>query len=173
MNEKIFIGYEYKDIAVKPEMESVYADGYKNFGWSLESTLAPSMGIGTVGMKFKRDRKISSKAELTRLERQFDSSVDEINSLESSKSVKASIVGFSIGIVGSAFMAGSVFAVTHQSPLIALCIILAIPGFLGWILPYFCYRTIQKKKSAQAAPLIEQKYDEIYQICKKANGLLA
>lgn len=173
MNEKNFIGYEYKDIAVKPEMESVYADGYENFGWSLESTSAPSTGIGTVSMKFKRDRKISSKTELTRLERQFDSSVDEINRLEASKSVKASIVSFSLGIIGSAFMAGSVFAVTHQPSLIVWCIILAIPGFLGWILPYFCYRAIHKGKSAQVAPLVEQKYDEIYQICKKANSLLA
>lgn len=172
MSEKNFIGYEYKDISTKQEMESVYADGYENFGWNLEGTSSPSAGMGTVSMKFKRDRKISNKAELTRLERQFDCSVEEINSLEASKAVKASIVAYSLGIIGSAFMAGSVFAVTHQPPIVALCIILAIPGFLGWILPYFCYRAIRKNKTIQVTPLIEQKYDEIYQICKKANGLL-
>lgn len=172
MSEKKFIGYEYKDISVRQEMESVYADGYENFGWSLDSTSSPSTGIGTVSMKFKRDRKIGNKAELTRMERQFDSNVEEINSLEASKSVKASVAAFSIGIIGSAFMAGSVFAVTHQPPMVALCIILAIPGFLGWILPYFCYRAIRRNRSIQVSPLIEQKYDEIYQICKKANGLL-
>lgn len=172
MSEKNFIGYEYKDVSVKKEMESVYADGYENFGWSLESTSAPAAGIGTVNMKFKRDRKISNKAELTRLQRQFDGTVEAINNLESSRTVKASIAAYSIGIIGSAFMAGSVFAVTHQPPMIGLCIILAIPGFIGWILPYFSYRAISRNKSVQVAPVIDQKYDEIYQVCKKANGLL-
>lgn len=172
MSEKIFIGYEYKDISTKLEMESVYADGYENFGWSLDSTSSPSKGLGTVSMKFKRDRKINNKTELTRLQRQFDSGVEEINSLEASKTVRASIVAYTLGMIGSAFMAGSVFAVTHQPPMVALCIILAIPGFLGWILPYFGYYAIRKSKSAQVTPLIEQKYDEIYQICKKANELL-
>lgn len=172
MSEKNFIGYEYKDISVKQEMESVYADGYENFGWSLEGTSSPATGTGTVSMKFKRDRKIGNKAELTRMERQFDSNVEQINSLEASKSVKASVVAYSLGIIGSAFMAGSVFAVTHQPPMVALCIILAIPGFIGWILPYFSYRAIRKNKTIQVTPLIEQKYDEIYQICQKANELL-
>lgn len=172
MSEKNFIGYEYKDISTKLEMESVYADGYENFGWSLDGTSSPSKGIGTVSMKFKRDRKISNKAELTRLQRQFDSSVEEINSLEASKTVRASISAYTLGMIGSAFMAGSVFAVTHQPPMVTLCIILAIPGFLGWILPYFSYCAIRKSKSAQVTPLIEQKYDEIYQVCKKANEML-
>lgn len=172
MSEKNFIGYEYKDISTKLEMESVYADGYENFGWSLDGTSSPTKGIGTVSMKFKRDRKISNKAELTRLQRQFDSSVEEINSLEASKTARASIAAYTLGMIGSAFMAGSVFAVTHQPPMVALCIILAIPGFLGWILPYFSYCAIRKSKSVQVTPLIEQKYDEIYHVCKKANELL-
>lgn len=67
-------------------------------------------------------------------------------------------------------MAGSVFAVT--SDLFALCAILAIPGFLGWIFPYFLYRRIEKKKTAEVTPYIEQKYDELYAVCEKANSLL-
>lgn len=31
-NEANFIGYEYKDVTVKRKMESVYIDGYTNFG---------------------------------------------------------------------------------------------------------------------------------------------
>lgn len=125
---------------------------------------------GSVTMKFKRDRKIRNKAELTRLQRQFDAVASDIVSLDSSKRIKASVVAYIVGIVGTAFMAGSVFSVT--AGLILPCIILAIPAFIGWVLPYFLYRAIEKKKTMAVTPLIDFKYDEIYTVCEKANGLL-
>lgn len=169
-NETNFIGYEYKDITVKRMMESVYADGYSNFGWALEGTSTSVQNVGSVTLKFKRDRKIRNKVELTRLQRQFDACVAEIETLESSKVTGASIAAYLIGIVGTAFMAGSVFA--YQADLLPLTIILAIPGFAGWIIPNFCYRGIRKQKTNKVSPLIDQKYDEIYEACQKANALL-
>lgn len=124
----------------------------------------------SVVMKFKRDRKIRNKSELTRLQRQFDACVSEIQSLEFSKYRKASTVAYVIGVVGTAFMAGSVFAITLN--MVVLCAILAVPGFLGWIIPYLCYRNISKKKTAEITPLIDQKYDELYAVCEKRNALL-
>ena len=61
---------------------------------------------------------------------------------------------------------------TAQPPIIALCILLAIPGFLGWIFPYFVYRKVVRKETEKINPLIEKKYDEIYEICEKGNKLL-
>ncbi len=165
-----FVGYEYKDVTVKRNLESVYADGYTNFGWTLEGTSVPIQSIGSVTMKFKRDRKIRNKAELSRLQRQFDACVAEIENLEFSKVVGASTVAYVIGVVGTAFMAGSVFS--HIAGMLPLSIILAIPGFAGWIIPYFSFVNIRRKKTEQVAPLIDQKYDEIYDVCEKANGLL-
>jgi hypothetical protein len=169
-NENNFIGYEYKDITVKRSMEPIYADGYANFGWVLEGVSTPIQSVGSVTMKFKRDRKIRNKAELSRLQRQFDSCAAEIDALERSQIIGASAAAYSIGILGAAFMAGSVFA--YLANMLPLSVILAIPGFAGWIIPYFCYCTIRKKKTDKTAPLIDQKYDEIYEVSKKANGLL-
>lgn len=169
-NEKNFVGYEYKDVTVKRNMEPVYADGYTNFGWTLEGTSVPFQSVGSVTMKFKRDRKIHNKAELSRLQRQFDSCVAEIETLEHSKVIGASAAAYGIGIIGTAFMAGSVFA--HLANMLPLSVILAIPGFAGWIVPYFCYCSICKKKTDKVAPQIDKKYDEIYEVCEKANGLL-
>ncbi|MEM5768433.1 MAG: hypothetical protein AAGU32_09120 [Bacillota bacterium] len=165
-----FIGYEYKSITIKQAMESVYADSYSSFGWELEDTAAPLAGVAAVTMKFKRDRKIRNKAELTRLQRQFDAIANEIVSLENSKVVGASTVAYIIGVLGTAFMAGSVFA--YLGGMIPLCIILAIPAFIGWIIPYFCFVRICKKKSAELDPLIDQKYDALYEVCEKASSLL-
>lgn len=165
-----FIGYEYRDITIDRDMESLYADGYQNFGWVLDNTSSLYAGLGVVTMKFKRDRKIRNKAELTRLQRQFDACANEITSMEKSKAAGASIAAFSVGIIGTAFMAGATFA--YLGGLIVLCIILAIPGFMGWILPYFLYNSTYAKKTAKVAPLIDSKYDEIYEVCERANSLL-
>ncbi len=164
-----FIGYEYKEITVKRKMESVYSDGYTNFGWQLESTSAPVQSFDSITLKFKRDRKIRNKAELTRLQRQFEAGVGEIERLEFSRTVGASAVAYVIGIAGTAFMAGSVFA--YLAGMLPLSILLAIPGFSGWVLPYFCYLKLHSKKTEQVMPLIDQKYDEIYEVCKNASSL--
>ena len=120
----------------------------------------------------KRDRRILNKMELTRLQRNFEACVAEIGNLEKEKTSRPSVTALTVGILGTAFMAGSTFAVTAQPHRILLCIILAIPGFLGWILPYFLYKAGVRKQTEKMTPLIEEKYDEIYEICEKGNKLL-
>lgn len=171
MNENNFVGYEYKNLTTKQGMESVYADGYRNFGWQMETSSIPEHSLGSVSIKFKRDRKILNKAELTRLQRQFESCVGEIESLEHSKTIGASITAITIGIIGTAFMALSTFS--YLGGMLPLMIILAVPGFIGWIIPYFCYNAMQRSKGSKISPLIDKKYDEIYEVCEKASGLLA
>jgi len=165
-----FVGYEYKSVTVKRDMTNLYTDCFPSFGWTLESKAPALDWVTSVTLKYRRDRKIVNKMELTRLQRQFESQASEINKLETSKTVGASAVAYVIGILGTAFMAGSVFAVT--SGMIPLCIILAVPAFIGWIIPYFCYRRMSAKKAEQVTPLIEQQYDAIYETCEKASALL-
>ena len=167
---KEYVGYEYKEVVSSREMAPVYADGYENFGWELES-FSPSLMVGPSIMKFKRDRKLRNKAELTRLQRQFESCADGIVSLEKSKTATASVAAYTIGVLGAAFMAGATFS--YLAGMIPLMIILAVPATAGWILPYFCYRKLYRSKTIQVTPLIDQKYDEIYEVCEKANSLLA
>lgn len=172
MSEKNFVGYDYIVVTVKQTMESIYADGYANFGWKLERTSIQLSG-GSMVMKFKRDRKISNKAELTRLQGQFDSYISEIESLENPKVIKTSTVAYSIGLLGTAFMPGAVFSITNKPPILAACIIIAAPGLISWIISYFCFAGISMKKTTKITLLIKQKYDEIYKICEKASSLLS
>lgn len=169
-NEKNVVGYEYKDITVKHDSKSMYADGYAHFGWTLEGISTSLQNVGSVTMKFKRNHKLRNKAELTRLQRHFEACIMEIETLERSKIRMASAVAYVIGIAGTAFMAGSVFAYTAN--MLLLSIILAIPGFVGWIIPYYCFRGILSKKTDKVAPFIDKKYHEIHEVCEKANGLL-
>lgn len=167
---KDFIGYEYREVTVKKAMQSVYADSFGSFGWIAEGTEEAAGKVDSVIMKFKRNRKIMNKPELTRLQRQFEACTSEIVSMKRSEKTVAAAFAYIIGVIGTAFMAGSVFAVTGGN--VPLCVVLAVPGFIGWIVPYLIYRTISKKKTEVVEPLIERKYDELYDVCKKAAALL-
>ena len=166
---------------------SMYIDGYANFGWEQDENLstaymqsmphvrnnaALSRNGESVLLHFKRDRKIMNKAELTRLQRNFEDCMRQIETLEKSKMSLAKTVSISVGVAGTIFMAGSTFAVTASPPIIWLCVLLAIPGFAGWILPYFFYKAIVSKRTEIVNPLIEDKYDEAYEICEKGSRLL-
>ena len=168
---KDFIGYEYKSITVKRSSADLFADSYPSFGWTLEGTSLPLGAVNSVTMRFKRDRKIFNKAELTRLQRQFEAQVAEVECLEASKTMGATVAAYIIGILGTAAMAGSVFA--FLADMLALCIVLAVPGFVAWGVAYLLYLNIRKRKTEQVTPIIDGKYDEIYEVCEKANSLLA
>jgi len=170
-NGSNFIGYEYRDITVDRDMESIYVDSYQSFGWKMDNRSSLTLGLSSVTMKFKRDRKIRNKAELTRLQRQFEACMNDIDSMEKSKASSASIVAYTVGLIGTACLGGATFA--YLGGIITLCIILAVPGLIGWILPYFLYNSTYAKKTAKVTPFIEGKYDEIYEVCERANSLLA
>ena len=167
-----FVGYDYKEIVADQEDVSMYLDGYENFGWIQDGNVQPMMITGKTSIKLKRDRRILNKAELTRLQRHFDACVHEIKAMEQSKHAAATMIAIGIGLVGTAFMAGSVFAVVAEPPKILLCILLAIPAFTGWLLPPLVYKRQMKKRIEKVTPLIEAKYDEIYEICEKGSRLI-
>ncbi len=170
--ENNFIGCDYTEVTTAKTNMPRYIDSYACFGWELCENAAPAAGEGQVTLRFKRDRKIMNKAELTRLTRQFDACMNEIDALERSKTSFSTAVAIAIGLIGTAFMAGSTFAVTAARPLVWLCVLLAVPGFAGWIAPYFAYRQIVRRRAEIVAPLIEAKYDEIYAVCEKGCALL-
>ncbi len=175
MNEsekKDYIGYEYKEVTVPSEEISFYLDSYENFGWSADEKFETVCGSHLTTLHLKRNRKIINKVELTRLQQQFEACANEIKALEQSKTSAASVWAMIIGVIGTAFMAGSTFAVVHEPPIIWLCILLAIPGFIGWILPKFIYTGIVRKKTGDIQPLIEAKREEIYDVCEKGHSLL-
>lgn len=171
-DEKSYIGYEYIELQVESSKVSMYVDGYQSFGWKIDKNQGTIKESGKTLILLKRDRKIVNKAELTRLQRNFEDCMKQIKILEKSKVQKANALAIGIGVVGTMFIAGSTFAVVAEPPIIWLCVLLAIPGFAGWILPYFCYKAIVSKRIGIVTPLIEDKYDEIYKICEKGNHLL-
>ncbi|HJA66875.1 MAG TPA: hypothetical protein H9955_11295 [Candidatus Mediterraneibacter cottocaccae] len=182
--KKRFIGYDYKEVTAEPVRLSLLLDGYESFGWEVIENAGTTAGNGIYNpgvpakqqgkqtVRLRRERKIINKAELTRLQSNFEACISEIDALERAKTTRPTLTSITVGIIGTAFMAGAVFAVTAQPPLIILSIILAVPGFFGWLVPYFLYREMAAKQADKIRPLIEKKYDEIYELCEKGSGLL-
>lgn len=198
--ENKFIGYEYKDIKIKVEREALWVDGYKNFGWKLEKSrpaivkhvwgpirimVAPlaifpgspfskmvcdHKSESKVELTLKRDKEMQRKSEINDLQLQFENSAKEIDRLDKSKSTVASVTSYVMGGIGTIFMTGSVFA--YLSGMIQLSVVLAGPGFGGWILSYLIYNIIKWSMTKKADQLIEKQYEDIYEICKKANTLI-
>ena len=168
----MFESYDYLNISVEESLCSQYMDGYASFGWKVDENLPMKKENGKVQLHFKRSRNILNKTELTRLQRHYEACMAEISALESSKTSVPMIVSLTSGLLGCAFMAGSVFAVTAEKPILWLMILLAIPGFALWGGSYFGYKLAKVRRTAQVEPLIEAKYDEAYQVCEKAQKML-
>lgn len=91
---KNFVGYEYKEVIAESSRISFLLDGYECFGWELDEKRRentenknPSCPKKEV-IHLKRNRKIINKMELTRLQRNFEACVKEIEALEKSKNVR-------------------------------------------------------------------------------------
>ena len=170
--ENTYIGYEYKEISVAAKDVSLFLDAYENIGWVLESPRPADPGRGTVTLHLKRNRKIINKMELTRLQRNFESCMREIRQMERSPRQTATAWAWGAALVGTAFMAGAVFAVTGEPPRYLLMILLAVPAFAGWFLAPLLYRRQFQKQCRKMQPFLDAKYEEIYQLCEKGHSLL-
>ena len=168
MNERQYVAYEYNEVEAPESQVSFYLDCYESFGWEKDDRVPYSHGKLTL----RRDSRIINKAELTRLQRNFEACMAEIQKLESTKTSKATTVSLVIGILGTCFMAGSVFAVTAEPPMIWLCVLLAIPAFAGWGAAPIVYKKLLTQRSTIVEELVNNKYEEIYKICEKGHSLL-
>lgn len=167
-----FESFDYIKVTVDENWLSFYMDGYEHFGWKVDSNVPIEKGMGKVTLRLKRSRAILNKTELIRLQRHFEACMNEITALEISKQSFATIASLTCGVVGCAFIAGSVFAITAVKPIIWLMIVLAIPGFFLWGITYPLYKYVQKWRAEKVEPLIEVKLDEAEKVCEKGHALL-
>ena len=92
-----FTGYEYKEVTAESSRASFLIDGYECFGWELDENFPESRKTGNAGnlkkmvIRLKRSRKIVNKMELTRLQRNFEACVNEIDTLEKAKTSTAAM----------------------------------------------------------------------------------
>ena len=165
--EQGFVAYEYISVTAYESMESLYRDCYKNFGWLLEGY---NTTLGGTTLRFKRNRRMKNRSEVCNLQRKCESALKNIEKLEDSKNTKGIGMALASGLIGTAFMAGATFC--FLGGFIAACVVLAIPGFVGWGLAYPLFKKYIESSTQKITPQIDTQYDAIYDICEQASALL-
>lgn len=179
---KDFVAYEYLSLNVNSSKFPLYLDCYENFGWILVNNAAlvdkedyyinNYNSKGLVNIQFKRDRKIKNKTQLTSLQRKLEASLKEIEKLEKEPNTDGIVKSMSVGVIGTIFLAISVFLITVTNPLYILSVISGIIGIVGWILPYFVYKKVKLNKEHDNLALIEEEYNSVYDCCEQARKLI-
>lgn len=94
---------------------SMYIDRYNNFGWETDINSSIISEKGNSFIRLKRNRKIMNKVELTRLQRNFEHCMKQIDSLEKSKETSGLIISLAIGLFGTGFIVATIFLVLSNS----------------------------------------------------------
>lgn len=163
---------EYFQTTVSEAFAANYIEGYECFGWKVDESQPSKKQGEKVVLSFVRDKNILNKTELTRLQRQFEDCMTQIQYLQRRADSIPLATALTAGLVGTAFVAGAVFAVTAAKPIIWLTVLLAIPGFALWGAAYpICLRE-QKLQREKLLPLIDAKFDEAAETARKAKNLL-
>lgn len=123
-----------------------------------------------VQLKLKRDRQIENKNELNRLQTSLEGNLTEMEHIEETKTMGASIGAYVVGLLGTACMGVAVFS--YLAANLPACIGFAIPGFSCWILSAVVYMLLKQRRECVVDAEIEQKYDEVNDICMKAHELV-
>ncbi|MHC9043298.1 hypothetical protein ACYX8G_01870 [Microbacterium saperdae] len=176
-----YVAYEYTSIRAPRALESLYQDTYRGFGWIVESTelagsirplpLTSPMHPSSITLKLKRERGIRNRPLVQELQRKAEKSLAQIARLERSKTSTATSTAIGFGIVGSAFLAGSMFSM--NSGLIALSIVLGAVGLLLWLGGFIAHNIVKNKRATQVAPLIDREHDILYDATVQASRLTA
>lgn len=163
-----YVEYEYKKSHIKQDMFGLYSDNIKSFGWSITSVNHKNKE--QVELQLRRNRNTPNRDELIRLELKFESIVTEIKKMKNKEVIPALISASFVGIIGSMFMAISVFFYTLYG--LVLSLLISIPGFIGWGSIYFVYTKINNSISTQLDLEIYKDMDRLYETCKRAHKLL-
>jgi len=184
-----FVAYEYKKIMVKRDSVSVFTDCLSNFGWILideyEYGYQPEVtsytpvhtverhtnDLETVVLKFKRDRHIRNKLEVSKLERKCETALSSAGSLERKNNAYKMGITLGVGILGAVFLAIAVFNFISANVIIG--VFLTILGIAGLGIGYLANRKVEQKRSEQTEPMIQQQLEIAYEACEQAHALLA
>lgn len=169
-----YVPYEYLTVHAERDLEPLYADTYRSFGWEVEAVpgvfSGGTPGPHTVALKLKRDRRVRALPEINKLQRTAEDALSAIVATEKSRDSAPLVASLTVGLVGCGFLAGSVFAITADNW--GLSIPLGIIGLAAWLGGYLVHGRVKANKAAKTNPLIDEQYEIIYASCTQAAALL-
>lgn len=166
-----FVAYEYATVKADRDLESLYRDAYRNFGWEIDGYGPRPPGSTTVTLRFKRDRRIRNRSAVTELQRTCERALGAISRMERSKESTALVAALCVGIVGCAFLAGAVFAI--EAGMWLLSVPLGAVGLLLWLAGYVSHGRVRARRTERLDPQIDREYEVVYDTGEQAARLIA
>lgn len=172
MEKKDYVAFEYMTKSVKSNEQTRVIDLYEAFGWEVTDT-TPTMVEG-VNISFKRERKLKHKTELSRLERKAEELYGSINSLNKQKTSKASIFGYTFGVIAALILGGGMSMVMTLSGVgfLAGGIALGVLGIALCAVNYPIYKRIADKSTKKVLPVIDETEESLANVLEQGNSLL-
>ena len=168
------VTYEYLTLNIRKDLKTLYMNCYKSLGWAVsEDKKDYFLNSKYINKDLKRNANIIEKDKLNKLQEQSQEIFSNIEKLLNEPKSVATKYAILISIIGTIFLAISVFTITLITPFIwQLFAICGIIGMVGWILPYFIYKNIFKKKCEENDIRIKGQINEIDKICVKAKKMI-
>lgn len=171
------IVYEYISINVRKDLEPIYIDSYKNFGWihikeeKRDYYINSNPNLNITEIKFKRNAKINNKEELQKLQRRCEKAFLTVNRLEKVPQALAMSYSLSIGIFAAIFIALSTLSIIGKMWFSA--ILCGIIGIIGCVFPYSIYKNVKNRKETETKKQIEEQQNIIYETYEQARKILS
>lgn len=168
--------FDYCTVDVPRGKYALYADTYRNFGW------VPDGSDRTVGparkrvLRLRRDRAVRS-VELTELQRNAETALATIDSLERSRTTAASVVAYAFGAIGSVLLAASVFAMQDTIAVPDLLggldpvtvFLVGAGGLVNWAIAPVAFQLVRAARTKRIRPAVDRQFDVVYGACEAAS----
>ncbi|WP_419703044.1 hypothetical protein [Promicromonospora sp. NFX87] len=176
--QTVTTGYEYVKVRAPKELESLYRDAYRSFGWSFEGSeqrspirplpLLPAIRSKRVTLSFKRDRGIKNLPMLRELQRTVDASLASVARLERSRTSVAAGWAIVFGVIGAGLLAGSMLL----GPLGQMPILLGVGGLVNWVIGAIAYFNLKASRGAKLDARISAEIDMTFDAAEQAARLI-
>lgn len=170
VEDPTLISYEYLTVDAPRELEPLYRDTYRSFGWYSSATSGQTVKVKAVTLRLKRDRNIANRALVQELQRTAEEALESITVMERSKNTAAFGASLILGILGAGLLAGSVF--NFNAGLMIFSATLGVFGLGFWIAAYYAYRWVRRRRARLVDPLIGEAYELTYETAGQAHRLL-
>ncbi len=152
--------FEYKTLKTKGKIGMLKKDAMVSLGYEICETKA---GVSC----FRRDLKLISRPELTKLENDIIASCNKIERLEKKRRTIPQTIAIIWGIVACLTLGGGMSLCLSYDKMLIGCIIGSI-GILLMIPPYFLFNFIYEKNNYKVLGIINEEYDKINIWCDQA-----
>lgn len=168
--------YDYCTVTVPRGKDALYADTYRNFGWTPDGSTRTARPTRRRALGLRRERSIRS-VELTELQQNAETALATIDSLERSRSTAATVVAYALGAIGSVLLAVSVFATQDTVAVPDLLVgldpvavfLVGAGGLISWAVAPAAFRFIRAARTKRIRPAIDRQFDVVYSACEAAN----